>query len=207
VIVANRQIKAVFANFKAKGQASDGTPIIVLRSKNRGDTIDTDTLADGELERLERSGSFVPVGLERPAELLEEAMLRSLNAFDVVRETGQPLSVSPPSMGVAPRGDYTTGDTGIVPVSDPLAVAEIKASPLPRTDAPDVEDTAALSEFIKTGGDAQKALTVPETVALAEGDAERAKLVLEAEKAATGQDPRKGVEAELQKIIEGGGGQ
>jgi hypothetical protein len=43
---------------------------------------------------------------------------------------------------------------------------------------------------------------VAETVALAEGDPDRARYVLEAEKAATGQDPRKGVAEPLQKIID-----
>jgi hypothetical protein len=71
-----------------------------------------------------------------------------------------------------------------------------------------VEDTAALSKFIQSGGDAGKPLTVPETVALAEGDPDRARYVLEAERTASGQDPRKGVSDGLAKIIdEGNGGQ
>jgi hypothetical protein len=67
-----------------------------------------------------------------------------------------------------------------------------------RSDAPDVEDTAALAEFIKS-----ERLTAPETVALAEDDPERAAFVLEAEKTAHGQDPRQR-RGPLQKIIDQG---
>lgn len=44
-----------------------------------------------------------------------------------------------------------------------------------------------------------------DTVAAAEGDPDAAAVVLEAENTATGQDPRKSVEKQLQAIIDGGG--
>jgi hypothetical protein len=228
-----RQVRAVFANYRRKVQTLDGQTKVGLGMANRGDVLDLSTLADGELDRLERSGALMPVGAEVApgdveAKLVAAALARALNPLDVVREDFGPIpSVSPPPLGARPVGEYTTGDTGIDPADTPAplatgtvtlgqgtpeeqaaldrlrAVPEGSDAPLPRTDAPDVEDTAALSEFIQSGGDAGKPLTVPETVALAEGDPDRARYVLEAEKASTGQDPRKGVEDGLTKIIEG----
>jgi hypothetical protein len=228
-----RQVRAVFANYRRKVQTLDGQTKVGLGMANRGDTLDVDTLADGELERLELNGALMPAGQETdPAQieatLVKAALERALNPLDVVREDfGATPSISPPGLGARPVGDFTTGDTGVDPADNPAppvtgtitlgqgtaeeqaaldrlrAVPEGNQAPLPRTDAPDVEDTAALSEFIQSGGDAGKPLTVPETVALAEGDPDRARYVLEAERTASGQDPRKGVEDGLTKIIEG----
>lgn len=223
-----RQVKAVFANYRRKVTGPDGKPRVGLASKSRGDTIDVSTLADGELERLESLGVLVPAGQEVAggdieSRIVQAALDRALNPMDVMREDfGAPISVSPPPLGSQPRGDLTQGDTGIDPADQPAppitgtvtlgqgtaeeqaALDALRAQPnAPRSDAPDVEDTAALSEFIQTGNNGRP-LTVPDTVALAEGDPDRARYVLEAEKAASGQDPRKGVEDGLSKIIEEG---
>lgn len=217
--MATRQVRAVFANYRQKITKLDGTPGVGIRIAQRGTTIDTATLADGELERLERNGALIREGGEVPADRLEEALTRAVNQADVVREDfGSPPTVAAPGMGAEPRGDYTKGDTGVDPADNPeplvtgtvtlgqgtseeqAALERLRAQPnSPRTDAPDVEDTAALSEFIKS-----ERLNAGDTVALAEGDPDRARLVLEAEKAATGQDPRKSVAEPLQKIIDEG---
>jgi hypothetical protein len=229
-----RQVRAVFANYRRKVQGLDGQTRVGLAMANRGDVIEVASLADGELDRLELNGALMPAGEEMEpgqveATLVRAALERALNPLDVVREDfGAPVSVSPPPLGARPTGDLTTGDTGVDPADNPAplptgtitlgqgtaeeqaaldrlrAVPEGNSAPLPRTDAPDVEDTAALSEFIRTGGDAGKPLTVPETVALAEGDPDRARYVLEAERTASGQDPRKGVSDGLAKIIDEG---
>jgi hypothetical protein len=215
-----RQVRTVFANFKVKTTLQDGRAGVGLKSKVRGEMIDVSTLADGELERLERNGALMPEGAEvTPGERLEEALRRALNPLDVMREdAGPPLSVSPPPLGAPPRGDFTKGDTGVDPADQPppdpaervvtinsaeqealdRLRAESAEENVPRTDAPDVEDTAALSEFIKS-----ERLNASETVALAEGDPDRARHVLEAEKTATGHDPRRSVTGPLQKIIDG----
>lgn len=203
--MAERQVRGVFINYRRKTTGPNGETIVGLASAARGAPIDTDTLADGELERLERHGGLMPAGQEVTPEAIEEVLARALNPLDVVREDfGAPLSVSPPSMGAEPRGDFTKGDTGVDPADQPppLGTPTVdmgSEGTLLRTDAPDVDDTAALSQFI-----ADERLNAQETVALAEGDPERARAVLEAEKAATGQDPRKSVVEPLQKIIDQG---
>lgn len=209
--MAERQVRGVFINYRRKTTGPNGETIVGLASASRGDRIDTDSLADGELDRLERSAGLMPAGQEVAPEEIEAVLARALNPLDVTREDfGAPVSVSPPGMGMAPRGDFTTGDTGVDPADNPppletgtvlVDAGSGQEGSLLRTDAPDVDDTAALSQFI-----ADERLNAQETVALAEGDPERAKAVLEAEKAATGQDPRKSVAEPLQKIIDQGNG-
>lgn len=203
-----RQVRAVFANYRRVVQRGDET-VTGMASKSRGATI-TD-FAPGEEERLDSLGALVPKGYETDPAKMEEALLdaalkRALNSLDVTAEDfGQPPSVSAPPLGQPPRGTFTQGDTGVSPedASPPEFSAGTPASTsdgtLVRSDAPDVEDTAALAEFIKS-----ERLTAPETVALAEDDPERAQYVLDAERAAHGQDPRATVEKPLQKIIEQG---
>jgi hypothetical protein len=217
--MATRQVRAVFANYKRKVQSIDGKTVYGPTTANRGDTIDTDTLAPGELERLDRLGSLMAEGGEVPADRLEEALTRALSPLDVAREDfGAPMLVAAPGLGAMPVGDFTKGDTGVDPADQPppltstvtlgqgtaeeqAALERLRAEPnSPRSDAPDVEDTGALAEFIKS-----EKLNGPDTVALAEDDPDRARYVLEAEKAASGQDPRANVEGPLQKIIKGGG--
>jgi hypothetical protein len=208
-----RQVRAVFANYKVKTATGVG-----LKTAPRGAFIDTASLADGEIERLERNGALMPQGREVDPDRLEETLARALNPMDVAPiDYGAPPDVAAPPLGAVPRGEHTTGDTGVDPADQPpppvtgtvtlgqgtseemeaLARLRSEGENAPRTDAPDVEDTAALSEFIR-----DERLNVSETVALAEGDPDRARYVLEAEKAATGQDPRKGVAEPLQKIID-----
>lgn len=217
--MATRQVRAVFANYKRKVRSLDGEKTVYgPTTANRGDTIDTDTLAPGELERLDRLGSLMAVGGEVPADRLEEALTRALNPTDVSREDfGAPMSVAAPGLGSMPVGDFTKGDTGVDPADQPAppvtgtitlgqgtaeeqaALDRLRSQPnSPRTDAPDVEDTAGLAEFIKS-----EKLNAGDTVALAEGDPDRARFVLEAERTATGQDPRASVVKPLQRIIEG----
>lgn len=207
-----RQVRAVFANYRRTIERG-GETVTGMASKSRGAFI-TD-FAPGEEERLDALNALMPKGNEGDPAKMEEALLdaamkRALNPLDITTEDfGQPPSVSAPPMGQPPRGTYTQGDTGVDPAnaSPPEFSAGTPVSTsdgsLVRSDAPDVEDTAALAEFIKTGGGAGKALTAPETVALAEDDPDRARLVLDAEKQAYGQDPRTTVERPLTKIIEG----
>lgn len=217
--MADRQVRAVFANYRRRVTLPNGSEGVGMAIAHRGGKLDTETLAAGELERLERNGALMPVGSEVPSERLEEALFRALNPLDVAREDfGAPQTVAPPPLGARPVGDFTTGDTGIDPADQPpspaattlltvtseeqAALDRLRAASdgddLPRSDAPDVEDTAALSEFI-----ASERLNVAETVALAEDDPDRARCVLAAEESASGQDPRKGVADALQKIIDG----
>lgn len=217
-----RQVRGVFANYRRTVVAPDGSERVGLAMKTRGEYIGDDA-APGEIERLESLGMLMPEGGEiDDVRALEEAVTRALNPLDVIRETPTPtMSVSPPPLGATPLGEFTTGDTGIDPADqpDPLPTGTIvTTSPgvnaeqealdaqragtnLPRTDAPDPEDTGALAEFI-----ANEKLNAGDTVALAEGDPDRAALVLEAERNATGGDPRKTVEEPLQKIIDQGDG-
>lgn len=203
-----RQVRAVFANYRRTvTNKITGEQVFGLASKTRGEMI-TD-FAPGEEERLDSLNALMPAGGEKDPERLEESLLdaamrRALNPTDVASDDfGAPLTVSPPSLGQEPRGSFTAGDTGVDPAD--ASPPEFASTPdvLVRVDAPDVEDTAALSEFIRTGGDGGKALTGSETVALAEDDPDRARAVLEAERQAQGGDPRGNVEKPLQKIIDG----
>lgn len=172
-----RQVRGVFANYYGLRKAPDGETRRTLCHAERGQTIEDP--APGEVERLDRLGALMPKGGEVAPEEVEDAIARAISpTHPVVEEFGHPPNVASPGAGVAPRqGTIEDG--------------------LPRTDAPDVADTAALSQFIL-----EQKLNAADTVALAEGDPDRAVFVLEAEKAAHGQDPRATVEKPLNKLIE-----
>jgi hypothetical protein len=117
--------------------------------------------APGEEDRLDALGMLVPKGGERDPAKLEEVLLdaalkRALNPLDVTGEDfGAPPSVRPPPLGQPPVGTFTQGDTGVDPAdARPAGVRAATDSTsdgsLVRSDAPDVEDTAALAEFIKS---------------------------------------------------------
>lgn len=168
----------MFANYYAETVGPDGEKRVGLKRKTRGGVIDD--FAPGEEARLDALGSLLPKGGEMEPERLEAALARAISPTDVPADDfGHPPNVAAPGLGQEPRGDFLAGAN------------------LPRTDAPDVSDTAALSQFIL-----EQKLNAADTVALADGDPEKATFVLEAEKAAHGQDPRATVEKPLQKLID-----
>jgi hypothetical protein len=87
-----------------------------LATANRGDRIDVGSLADGELDRLERNNALMPAGEETDpsqieASLVRAALERALNPLDVVREDfggarlGQPAAARrAPNGGPHDRG-------------------------------------------------------------------------------------------------------
>jgi hypothetical protein len=103
-----RQVRAVFANYKVKTATGVG-----LKTAPRGAFIDTASLADGELERLERNGALMSQGREVDADRLEETLARALNPLDVAPiDYGAPPDVAAPPLGAVPRGEHTTGRHG-----------------------------------------------------------------------------------------------
>lgn len=201
--MVKRTVAAVFVQYRTVEKDLLDNDVVVLNTADRGEQIE---LPESEAKRLE--ASLAPEGTTREdvvaavvqrSNSIHEAMARALNPADNVLAIGampgaQP-SVSPPGGGAAPVGDFVTGDTG---GPDAPPVNDLGGAPDLRVDAPDTSDTTALSQFIVSEG-----LTVPQTVALAEGDPERAAQVLEAEKAAAGSagaDPRAGVVKALEPL-------
>lgn len=202
-----RTVAGVFVQYRSVETDLLGNDVVVLNTADRGDEIE---LPAQEAQRLESFGMLAPEGTSRDevvasvvskADSIHAAMARALNPADNVLAVSAlptaPPSVSPPTGGAAPTGDFVTGDTGgpdAPPVNDLGDVSEQPATDL-RVDAPDTSDTAALAAFIRDEG-----LTVPQTVALAEGDPERAAQVLEAERTATDGEPRAGVTKSLEPL-------
>jgi hypothetical protein len=227
-----RIVTALYATYQAVQEDVAGNKTVVVRTAQRGESID---LAPSEVARLEALGAIAGPGedgataearreaaLEQyraergDAEAVQAAVARALNPLDTVTDvTSPPVSVSPPSLGATPRGDVVTGDTG-GPDSPPVvtdetgAVGGVVRAPegggvggVVRADAPDVASSsvAELSAWIS-----EESPNGSDTVALAEGDPELAAKVLEAERAATGGDPRKGVERKLTALAGTSGG-
>jgi hypothetical protein len=203
-----RTVAGVFVQYRAVEQDLLGNDVITLQTADRGSEIE---LPEREAQRLEAMGMLAPEGTSREqvvasvvarstaaGDALRAAMGRALNPADNGGAIGLPIpqpSVSPPSLGAEPVGDFTKGDTG---APDDVPVDAPAADDL-RVDAPDPSDTAALAEFIRSEG-----LTVPQTVALAEGEPDRAGQVLEAERIAAEGEPRAGVVKALEPLSEQG---
>lgn len=198
-----RTVSGVFVQYRSVEEDLLGNKVLVMQTADRGEEIELDPR---EAERLEQAGMLAPEGTSREEIVAavhrrseaHAALRRALNPADNVLAVdalpNAPESVSPPSLGAAPRGEIVTGDTGR-PDQEPAPGAATESEGEFRADAPDVENTTELAAFIN-----EEKLTVPQTVALAEGEPARAAAVLEAEKVATNGQPRAGVVKELEPL-------
>lgn len=167
--------------------SADGQKTVLVRTARRGDVIDPEKLAQGELERLEGLQALLPEGAK--PEHAEQERMAILDLYRGQRGDTEAMARAM-ERAASQQGPTALADTtgGIVDVSG-QATGDAGALPAP----------AQLADHIAT----QK-LTVDDTVALAQDDPERARRVLEAERLASGGNPRQGVETGLQKIIDQG---
>lgn len=131
-------------------------------------------LTASEVRRLEANGALLPKG-SKPEDAVAQHEAR-LDAYRAQRGDQEALGRHQTRLASA-----STGDGDIVNVEAPVDGS--------------ITD---LSEWIKSSQP-----TVDDTVALAENDPEKAQRVLDAEVAATGGEPRKGVQEQLEKIVAG----
>lgn len=197
-----------------------GNKVAVTRTADQWEEIE---LPETEAQRLDELGALVPEDSSRSEveqqqadtgdriraeqgdrEALGRVMARALNPLDrtaPVPDSATPTpSVSPPSLGVEPIGDFTKGDTG--DADSPAIPGALSGETDVRADAPDPAsaDVGEIAAFITS-----EKLNADETVALAGDDPQHAQKVLEAERIAAsekGGDPRATVESRLQKIAE-----
>lgn len=190
-------IGVVFATYNdvVPSLVPGGPPRPVARSANRGQTV---SIPASEAARLEALGA-----LTTPADA-QAIIDRALNPADNQPEgggpgaPGEPLTVSPPSLGAEPTGDLTKGDTGGADVQ-PVSVAPGEEASGPTFDGrgADIDQAEAWLRSERP--------TAPQVVDAAHDDPEAAQTLLEAEQLVTNGDPRKTVEAGLQNIIDGSG--
>jgi hypothetical protein len=193
-------VRTVFATYTdvVPSLVPGGNPRLVARSAARGETV---TIPAQEADRLEALGA-----IESPDQTAVDAVLeRALNPADNIAEGGaavagvEPVTVSPPGLGVAPAGDRTKGDTGGED-AQPSATASPGATDASATfDARDasLDDAQAWLRSARP--------TAPQVVAAANDDPEAAETLLEAERLVRSGDPRKTVEEGLQAVIDGDG--
>lgn len=183
---AGRVVRHLSIAYFEPALSADGQKTVLVRTARRGDVIDPDTLAQGEIDRLEGLGALLPDGA-RP----EDAEQERLAVLDLYRgqrgdtEAMQRAMERARSQSEPTALQDSTG--GIVDVSGQDASGGNLPAP------------AALADHISANK-----LTVDDTVALAQSDPERARRVMEAERLASGGNPRQGVESGLAKIIDQG---
>lgn len=189
-------ITAVFANYRDTVQIP-GTEQrrAITRSARRGETV---SIPASEAARLESLGA---VGT---ADQVQAIIDRALNPTDNRAEgaaptPGSPVDVSPPSLGVAPVGDLTTGDTGGDDVQ-PVTTTSGAAGEVVTFDARAADVDQAVSWL------QSERPTAPQVVEAAHGDGDAAATLLEAEQVASNGDPRKTVVQGLEAIIDGDDG-
>lgn len=175
---AGRVVRHLSTAYFSPFVGPDGTNQVLVRTARRGDVIDPDQLAKGEIKRLEGLGALLPEGSEPQDAAREQEAILDLyrgQRGDVeaharaMQRAHQAQAAQDTSGGIV---DVSTGASDDVPGSIPAIADHITANKL----------------------------TVDDTVALAGNDPEQAKRVLEAERLASGGSPRAGVEAGLQKI-------
>lgn len=197
-------VTGVFAQFVTTRKRITGKVEEVARTAFKGETVE---MPKTEADRL------AELGMVR--ELSAQTVLdRALNPSDNVREGAvggtQPVTVSPPSLGVPPQGDLTTGDTGTADVQPP---PETPGGSEPRraVEPPAPEEAGdGFDARGKTLDEVQAWLrrerpNMPATVAAANGDPAAAETVLEAERLARNGDARGDVERNLTAIIDADG--
>lgn len=196
-----RTVAHVFANYRDEVERGGKTRTIA-RSAKRGQQV---TLSAAEAERLDSLGALVPKGedgadLFNPHTAAAELRDRILSAATTRAEglaaaLPAQLTVSPPSLGVAPVGDVVTGDTGGDPVQPPGVVTPLSGV----GDAVSIDVAEAgpgqIADHIR-----DEKLNASDTVALAGDDPALAAKVLEAEQLAHGGDARSTVVGPLEKI-------
>lgn len=199
-------VTGVFAQFVTTRKRITGKVEEVARTAFKGETVE---MPKTEADRL------AELGMVR--ELSAQTVLdRALNPSDNVREGAvggtQPVTVSPPSLGVPPQGDLTTGDTGTADVqpppetpggSEPRRAVE---PPAPEEAGDGFDARGKTLDEVRAWLREQKP-NGPATIAAANDDAEAAETIVEAEKLVRGSDPRTTVVTPLQAIIDGAGGQ
>jgi hypothetical protein len=184
----------------------DGKPTVVLsyRVGARGEQID---LTADQAERLEGLGAVKPWDDPLSYDEMDDDALRSAAASRGVlvpssgADSDKPLRTD----FINALNSYDLGqDAAVVGVTTvPGGVVNLGAADL--GDAGGSYSARGRSATEVTSWIESEKPNAGDTVAAAGGDPETAKVVLEAENTATGQDPRKSVEKQLQAIIDGDG--
>ncbi len=158
-----------------------GNEIRQVLEASRGQEVE---LVASEEERLDSLYALLPKG-SNP----EDAAIEQAAHLDLYRGQRGDMEAMGRALNRA-GGSVVSHDpsAGIIDLADPLQQAEVPE----KTSSTDLADQIT-----------QEKMNADDTVALAGDDPAKAKRVLEAERLASGGSPRAGVEAKLQKIIEG----
>jgi hypothetical protein len=201
-----RRVSGLYVQYRDQRESYDGKPREVLRRAVRGAEV---SLPRAEADRLDSLGMLAPEGssaedvartVRATQDSVAAAMGRALTMPEAVAIAAAPMpSVTPPPLGAAPVGDFTTGDTGAPDTVPPVEIDFASGTGLPAPD-PATASIDEIAAYIEA-----ESPTVPDTVALAGDDPSTAAKVLEAERVATSGDPRAGVEKALSRLADGSG--
>lgn len=180
---AGRVVRHLSTAYFEPFRGPDGTDTVLVRTARRGEIIDPDKLAKGELARLDGLGALMPEGADpRDADQEQQAILDLYRGQrGDVEALARAMERARQNQEGAALLDAQGGITDLSGEGNAGAIGE--------------GNVGRLADHITANK-----LTVDDTVALAGNDPELAKRVLEAERLASNGAPRAGVEAGLQKI-------